>query len=237
MSHKIKPLVAILLLTITFSSIHGEAQYIQQLRPLFPQLQPPPPQTSSSSSSISSSSHPLQVQAQNPYLKATDEILLNMRHQMVTRQLKFDQHFRDLLRDSKVSLHNMFTDAYGMMYQHNTDIFTSMYEELEQYYASGQIRLTHSMNRFFESLYQKIFQVFHTNRSFTPSFLKCATDQLAHLKPFKDIPEKLTDGVRHAFVAARTFVKALDNGVDVIKSIISVSRRNFYSIPNGHGCF
>lgn len=159
----------------------------------------------------------------NPYTNATHTILLDLRQQLVTRAIKFDEHFRSLLTQSKLSLHNMFVATYGMMYEHNTEIFTSMYESLEQYYATGQIELTKSMESFFERLYQKIFQVVNSNRAFAPIYLECATDQLASLKPFRDAPEKLIVDIRHALVAARTFNQALNAAIDIIKNIISVS--------------
>jgi len=162
----------------------------------------------------------------NPYTRATHELLLNLRQQILTRSIKFDEHFRNLLSASKLNLHNTFADTYGMTYEHNTEIFTGMFEGLEQYYANGQIKLTKSMESFFARLYQKIFQVYNSNRSFSPSYLECATDQLTHLKPFKDVPEKLINEIRHAFVAARTFHQALNSGIDIIKTIISVSRRS-----------
>lgn len=159
----------------------------------------------------------------NPYTNATHMFLLDLRQQLITRAIKFDEHFRSLLTQSKLSLHNMFVDTYGMIYEHNTEIFTSMYEDLEQYYATGRIKLTKSMENFFERLYQKIFQVYNSNRAFAPSYLECATEQLTQLKPFKDAPDKLIGDIRHAFVAARTFNQALNSGIDIIKSIISVS--------------
>lgn len=148
---------------------------------------------------------------------------------MLNRAVKFDENFRSLLTKSKISLHNMFVDTYGMMYERNVDIFTSMYESLEQYYARGDVNLTKSMSLFFERLYQKIFQEINVNRSFSASYLDCATDQLNSLKPFKDAPEKLIGEVRHAFVAARTFYQALNSGIDVIKTILTVSTVFFVS--------
>lgn len=117
----------------------------------------------------------------------------------------------------------MFADTYGVLYEQNTEIFTGMFEELEQYYAKGGFKLTKSMENFFERLYQKIFKAFNQNRHFSDSYLECATQQLAHLKPFKDVPEKLIKGIKHAFVAARTLEQALNGGIDFIKEIISVS--------------
>lgn len=157
----------------------------------------------------------------NPYSRATYDLLLDLRHQMLTRSIKFDEHFRSLLSTSKISLHNLFAETYGMNYEQNTEIFTGMFESLEQYYAKGDIKLTKSMENFFERLYQKIFQVYNSNKAFPPAYLQCATEQLTHLKPFQDVPEKLTDGIRHAFVAARTFFQALNEGMDVIKNIIN----------------
>lgn len=159
----------------------------------------------------------------NPYIKATDELLLDLRHQFLTSSLRFDEHFRGLLSSSKISLHNMFVTTYGMMYEQNTEIFTNMFESLEQYYAKGEVKLTNTMENFFQRLYQKIFQVFNQNRVFTPNYLECATEQLAHLKPFKDIPEKVINGIKRSFVAARTFEQALNGGIDFIKGVISVS--------------
>lgn len=151
------------------------------------------------------------------------DIFLDLRQQLITRAFKFDEHFRNLLSSSKVSLHNMFADAYGTMYEKNTIIFTAMFENLEQYYAHGQINLTRSMKKFFDDLYKKIFQLAATNKIYTSQYLDCASNQLANTGTFKDIPEKLIEEIRHAFVAARTFHQALQTGIDVVKMIISVS--------------
>lgn len=165
---------------------------------------------------------PIQQQQMNPYTKAWNDLLLDLRQQMLTKSIKFDETFRTLLLASKLSLHKMFAETYGMMYEQNTEIFTTMFESLEQYYANGQVKLTKSMDQFFEKLHQKVFYLFLT-KPVPQSYLDCATQQLAELKPFKDVPEKLTNGIRHTFVAARTFFQALNSGMDIIKTIISVS--------------
>jgi hypothetical protein len=43
------------------------------------------------------------------------------------------------------------------------------------------------------------------------------------LKPFGDVPKKLTVEIKRSFIATRTFVQALSNGKDVIKNINEVS--------------
>lgn len=121
----------------------------------------------------------------------------------------------------------MFVTTYGMMYEHNTEIFTNMYESLEQYYDTGRVGLTKSMENFFQRLYQKIFQVANSNRAFAPAYLECVSEQMTNLKPFKDAPEKLIIDIRHALVAARTFNQALNSAMDIIKNIITVSSISF----------
>lgn len=120
----------------------------------------------------------------------------------------------------------MFTDTYGNLYERNAQIFTNMFDNLEQYYSKGGVKLTESMEHFFEELYQRIFQVFNPSRSFSDSYLACATKHLSIIKPFEDVPEKLTKNIKNALVAARTFEQALNGGIDFIKGIISVSNHH-----------
>lgn len=157
------------------------------------------------------------------YIKAINQQLLDLRQAFITRSFKFDEHFRNLLSTSKRGLHLMFTSTYGVMYERNTEIFTEMYGSLEQYYESGQVNLTKSMDEFFANLYKRVFQVFNSNKHFTDQYLECVSDRLTEMKPFKDVPDKLVKSIRYTFVAARTFLKSLNEGIDVIKNVISVS--------------
>lgn len=159
----------------------------------------------------------------NPFTKGANDILLDLRQQIMNRRFKFDEQFRSLLQNSRISLHNMFEGTYGILYQRNTEIFTSMFQSLEQYYVNGGIQLHQSMQNFFDELYQKIFQVLNASREYNQDYLKCATEQMSKLKPFKDVPEKLIDDIIRAFVSARTFNQALNRGIDVIRKVISVS--------------
>lgn len=159
----------------------------------------------------------------NQYTTATYELLLDLRHQMMTSQFKFDDHFKDLLSKSKMSLHNLFLDTYGILYEKNAAIFTTLFDSLEQYYLNGKVRLTKSMENFFLALYQKIFQAYNLGYEFDSKYLDCTSAQLNQLRPFGDMPDKMIIGIRHGFLAARTFNQALSDGIDVIKDIITVS--------------
>lgn len=52
------------------------------------------------------------------------------------------------------------------------------------------------------------------------------------LKPFGDVPKKLTVEVKRAFVATRTFVQALAIGRDVVKFVQEVRFLNHLYIQN-----
>lgn len=44
------------------------------------------------------------------------------------------------------------------------------------------------------------------------------------IQPFEDVPSKLSVQLRRAFVATRTFHKALRAGADVVRNMMQVSR-------------
>lgn len=67
--------------------------------------------------------------------------------------------FRKLLGESKEEFHKMFTRTYGVIYQQNSYVFSDLFNELENYYTRGRIDLLEVMDKFFNTLYQKMFQV------------------------------------------------------------------------------
>lgn len=210
----------------------GASQRIQPSRALFSPNQAPSQPQSQPQQQQQPKFTPAEPPLENPYPWTAHILMHDYRHQLLMNAKRFDEYFRKLLTQSKLALHTTFVDTYGMIYEHNTEIFTNMYEDLEQYYATGHVKLSKSMENFFERLYQKIFQVLNSSRAFSPSYLECATEQLALLKPFKDAPEKLIGDIRHAFVAARTFHQALISGVVIIDNIMSVSTFRFVSISS-----
>ncbi|RWS03255.1 Glypican-6-like protein, partial [Dinothrombium tinctorium] len=51
-------------------------------------------------------------------------------------------------------------------------------------------------------------------------------DHMEALKPFGDVPKKLTIEVKRSFVASRTFVRALFDGRDIVKKLMEVLPTN-----------
>jgi len=53
-------------------------------------------------------------------------------------------------------------------------------------------------------------------------YLICVNTHMKELKPFGDVPKKLSMEVKRSFVATRTFTQALNTGRDVVTKMQSV---------------
>jgi glypican 6 len=156
------------------------------------------------------------------------EAINELRTVFTTRTLKFDEFFRELLKSSKRDFHQMFLQTYGLLYERHSSIFTDMFQDLERYYSTGGVDLSEALETFFHRLYQKMFQVLNSQYKFDDKYLNCISKHMDDLKPFGDVPKKLTVEIKRSFIATRTFVQALSNGKDVIK--------NINEIPVSHEC-
>jgi glypican 4 len=74
--------------------------------------------------------------------------------------------FNELLARSKKEFHEMFKRTYGIIYEQNQHVFTDLFEDLESYFAKGRTRLDRALEKFFNNLYQKMFQVINGQYSF-----------------------------------------------------------------------
>ena len=68
-----------------------------------------------------------------------------------------------LLNKAQREFHDMFTRTYGIMYQKNAEVFQEYFKDLKVYYDKGAINPATSTTTFFNTLYQKMFQVYNTN--------------------------------------------------------------------------
>lgn len=53
-------------------------------------------------------------------------------------------------------------------------------------------------------------------------YLGCVSEHMKQLKPFGDVPEKLTGQIKRSFVATRTFEQALGSAADIAKNMVNV---------------
>ena len=117
----------------------------------------------------------------------------------------------------------MFVRTYGLLYQQNSAIFSSLYDDLRDYYKGADVNLLDALDGFFTQLLQRMFQLLNTQYAFDDAYLACVTESMDELRPFGDVPGKLSVQVRRAFIAARTFVQGLAIGRDVIIEVSKVS--------------
>lgn len=117
----------------------------------------------------------------------------------------------------------MFVRTYGLLYQQNSFVFTDLFEDLNDYYKGRDINLLDALDRFFSTLFQKMFELLNAQYTFDQNYLQCVTEHMDDLKPFGDVPQKLSIQVKRAFIAARTFVQGLAVGRDVIFEVSKVS--------------
>ncbi|GFO49940.1 glypican [Plakobranchus ocellatus] len=116
----------------------------------------------------------------------------------------------------------MFVETYGLLYQQNSKIFTDLFTQLRYYYTGRDIDLKDVMNSFFNELLQKMFELLNQVRV-DDRYRQCLTNTMDELKPFADVPIKLSMHVKRALIAARTFVQGLAVGRDVITTIMEIA--------------
>lgn len=117
----------------------------------------------------------------------------------------------------------MFVRTYGLLYQQNSYIFTDLFKDLRSYYKGSDINLLDVMDNFFTRLFEKMFILLNASYKFDDNYMECLTDHMGELKPFKDVPQKLSVKIKRAFIAARTFVQGLAVGRDVVLAVSKVS--------------
>ena len=133
------------------------------------------------------------------------------------------EFFTELLDNARTDLHDMFLKTYGFLYQQNAAIFSDLFNDLRAYYKGKNRNLVDVMDNFFSRLLQRMFELLNSQYVFEDDYLVCVTERMNDLRPFGDVPVKLSTHVKRAFIAARTFVQGLAIGRDVILNIMDVS--------------
>ncbi|KAG7199661.1 hypothetical protein KM043_014254 [Ampulex compressa] len=164
----------------------------------------------------------LQARARDKHEKATKETLQQLHQVLSTRGSRYHNYFKELLADSKRGFHEMFKKTYGILYEQNAYVFTDLFKELENYYAKGTVNLDEAMDNFFNTLYQKMFTVINSQYNFDDKYLDCVGDHMKEMRPFGDVPQKLSVQIKRSFVATRAFSQALQVAADVLKNMQSL---------------
>jgi len=156
-----------------------------------------------------------------------------------------------LIEASYRNLHEMFIRTYGLLYEQNADIFVDLFSNLRFSYDADtspeQHRHRHRgvvdtagdtddvrrcLDRFFVVLMRRMLTLLSGDRS-PPSdrFLYCVSSSIHQLRPFGDVPGKLSAQLHRAFVTARAFVVGLTTGADVIATLSKVRRTHTVFCP------
>lgn len=135
---------------------------------------------------------------------------------------QFSDFFQELLKKSKEEFDSMFKRTYGSMYEQHSDLFRELFNDLEKYYQYGNINLVDALDTFFNKLYQKMFKVINQQYKMSDDYLSCVSEHMKELKPFGDVPSKLSLQLKRSFVATRTFAQALNTAADVAKHMAKI---------------
>ncbi|XP_058447046.1 glypican-4 [Malaya genurostris] len=164
----------------------------------------------------------LAVHAKTLLERNTKDSITKLSSVLGNRAQKFNDFFKLLLTESKAEFHAMFKRTYGTIYEQNAYVFADLFTELERYYANGKVDLGEAMDSFFNVLYQKMFTVLNSQYTFNTKYLGCVSEHMKELKPFGDVPDKLSVQIKRSFVATRTFAQALNSAAEVAKNMINV---------------
>lgn len=148
--------------------------------------------------------------------------ILKLHQVLQSKALNYSDSFNDLLALSKREFHSMFQRTYGIIYEQNAYVFADLFGELEKYYTNGRVDLVKAMDSFFNKLYQKMFTVLNAQYAFDERYLTCVSEHMKELKPFGDVPDKLSIQIKRAFVATRTYVKSLTTAANVLKRMTPI---------------
>ncbi|XP_016994474.2 glypican-4 [Drosophila takahashii] len=139
-----------------------------------------------------------------------------------SKATKFKDIFTALLKESRTQFNSMFIRTYGVIYERNSYVFSDLFKELETYFANGRVDLLEVMDKFFNTLYQKMFTVLNTQYTFDENYMRCVSEHMKELKPFGDVPDKLSVQIKRSFVATRTYGQALATASEVAKKVLNV---------------
>ncbi|XP_042227686.1 glypican-4-like [Homarus americanus] len=165
----------------------------------------------------------LSVESRQEFDTNLKNLLNPMAILLAKKNVKLNEVFGKLLNNSRKNFDNMFSRTYGIIYQQNAFVFTKLYDDLEKYFSLGELDLQETMDDFFERLYQRMFTVYNSQYTFSSRYLRCVTRHMEQLKPFGDVPKKLTTQIKRSFVALRTFAQGLATGRDVVKNVLKVN--------------
>ncbi|XP_062902213.1 glypican-1-like isoform X1 [Mobula hypostoma] len=134
----------------------------------------------------------------------------------------FDNYFQELLDQSEKNLHRKFTHMYGLHYFENSKIFKDLFNDLRRYYKGANMNLEEVLNEFWSRLMERQFKHQNPHYQISEDYLECMVKHAEPLRPFGEVPRFFKIRLTRVFIAARSFVRGLSVGTDVVRKVSQV---------------
>lgn len=118
------------------------------------------------------------------------------------------------------STNALFADVYQSLSTQARVPLGQLFADLLAYMSGQDVDLEERVNSFFDSLFPLAYHhsVNTNQKDFSESFKECLREGQAEIRPFSDLPEKISSQISRSFETARTFLEALHLGVEVINT-------------------
>lgn len=127
--------------------------------------------------------------------------------------------FLDLIQIAENSTNVLFAEVYKSLESEARVHLSQLFADLLAYMSGQSVDLEERVNAFFDSLFPLAYRhSLNTNQDFSESFKECLRDGQFEMRPFSDLPEKIATQILRSFETARTFLQALQLGVEVINT-------------------
>lgn len=139
---------------------------------------------------------------------------------ITTSATKFRDTFLDMVQVAENSTNALFTDVYQSMEEQARVPSGQLFADLLAYLSGQDVDLEDRVNSFFDSLFPLAYHhsINSKQKEFTDVYKECLREVQLEVRPFGDLPEKISSQISRSFEAARTFLEALHLGVEVINT-------------------
>uniref|UniRef100_A0A0N4ZQQ0 Glypican-6-like n=1 Tax=Parastrongyloides trichosuri TaxID=131310 RepID=A0A0N4ZQQ0_PARTI len=156
--------------------------------------------------------------------KLQDQIFM-LRDFFERHLLSFKQQMRDQIFLNKDFLNQMFTKTYGPFYKSNIKVFDELYTELDNYLYTDTVKpIPLIMDQFFEQSYLIIFELLNPLKKVVTNEQKeCLLRMKKDLKPFSNIPKRISGQLSKSFTVWRSFFVVIEEVVTQLHSLLKTT--------------
>lgn len=134
----------------------------------------------------------------------------------------FPDTFLDMVQSSENSTTALFSDVYQLIEGRARLPLSQLFADLLAYMSGQDVDLEDRVRSFFDSLFPLAFHHSTINpqhqKEFTDTYKDCLRDSQQEIRPFGELPDVIVLHVTRSFEAARTFLEALQVGVEVLNT-------------------